>query len=273
MKAYWVADTIPEPTELELIYTLLSVRMWKWFHPDIPTCLYTDTESWTYLQVINLWDEVVFFDFPTDILKGDDELWAAGKLQAMKHFDAPFCILDLDMFYTDKIQFDAEVISAHLEVGTSYYRKDHPEFNEVGIEPFSTSYNALNVSFLYIQTAEFHKEYVETSIDWMQRLSKKGYVNGSFMTFCEQKLLLDIVERDNVPYRTLVQNPYKCVTRDWEGGMNNPNYFHLQFYKKVQNKNTTEYLKRRGEAIKVASDIDKSISKELFDFLQKNILN
>ena len=269
MKAYWVADTIPEPTELELIYAFLSVHMWKWFHPDIPTCLYTDTESWTYLKVIDIWDEVIFFDFPTDINKGSDEFWAAGKLQAMKHFDTPFCIMDLDMFYTDKMQFDKGVIAAHLEIGTSYYRKNYSEFNETNIVPFSTSYNALNVSFLYIQNSEFHKEYVETSIDWMKRLSDRGYGNGSFMTFCEQKLLLDIIERDNIPYRTLVQNPYECKSQEWKGGMDNLNYFHLQFYKKAQNKNTTEYMKKRGECIKRANDIDQKISKDLFDFIRK----
>ena len=269
MKAYWVADTIPEPTELELIYAFLSVRLWKYFHPDTPTCLYTDNESWTYLQVIDIWDEVVFFDFPNDILKGDNEFWAAGKLQAMKHFDVPFCIMDLDMFYTDKIHFDTEVIAAHVETGADHYKSDYTKFNEIGIVPFSTSYNALNVSFLYIQNSEFHTEYVETSIDWMKMLSANGYGNGSLMTFCEQKLLLDIIKRDTVSYRTLVQNPYICNREMWKGGMDNPNYFHLQFYKKVQNKNTTEYMKRRGECIKKANDIDETLSKDLFDFIRK----
>ena len=271
MNAYWVADTIPEPTGLEMIYTFLSVKFWKHFHPQIPTVLYTDIESWTYLKLIDEWDDVVFYDFKnTPIIKGTGKFWAAGKLQAMQYFTPPFCILDLDMFYTDTIQFSEPVIAAYLELGSLYYiNPNHPSFVKAGIKPFSKSQNALNVSFLYIQEPEFHKMYVETSLDWMERLSNIGDAGGSFMTFCEQKLLLDLIYRDNIRFDILVKHPYHCRCNEWVGGLDNLNYFHLQMDKQRVETDAILYAKLKGKAIKKADEIDENIRIELYKFIQR----
>lgn len=105
MNVYWVADSYESMNELELLYVFSSVKVWKYFHPNHKTILFTDKGSWEVIGADNLWDEVIFHDFETDIIKGTHKFWAAGKLQAMKEFKAPFSIMDLDVIYTDIVEF------------------------------------------------------------------------------------------------------------------------------------------------------------------------
>lgn len=272
MNAYWVADSYESMTELELVYVFASVKLWKYYHPYHKTILYTDEQSWDVIGHEGLWDSVVKYSFTTEIIKGEHNFWAAGKLQAMQHFETPFSIMDLDMIYNGTVEFDKPIISAYKELGRGYYFDPNREsFQKTSVTPFSKSPNALNVSFLYIEDSDFHKEYVETSLDWMTTFSESGYSNGGLMTFCEQKLLLDIIERDNIPYRTLIEPKYKCVDDKWNGDWTEEDkkYYHLRDDKKRAKRDETFMLVQKGKILKLLQNIDNKFVKECFNYLKK----
>lgn len=271
MNTYWVADSYESMNELELVYVFSSVKLWKRYHPSHKTILYTDEQSWKTIGWEGLWDEVRFFDFSTNITKGEHKFWAAGKLQAMKEFETPFSILDLDMIYNGEVQFDKPIISAHKEVGGDYRNigKSEP-FVKSNIKTFSKSPKALNVSFLHIRDKEFKNEYVNTSLEWMKLLSENGYATGGLMTFCEQKLLLDMIERDGISYRTLIEPQFLCSTNKWdkEFNENDNKYFHLKTSKKRAHRDETFMLVQRGNILKLLDNIDDNLVKESFEYLK-----
>jgi len=269
MDVYWVADSYESMTDLELVYVFSSVKLWKYHHPSHTAILYTDEQSWKTIGHEGLWDEVHFFDFSSDIIKGDHKFWAAGKLQAMKEFQTPFCIMDLDVIYNGKVTFDKPIISAHRGLGGQYYTTPkNIAFQNTPIEPFSKSPNALNVSFLYIEGPDFHEEYVTTSLHWMEELSKNGYANGGLMTFCEQKLLLDMIERDNIPYRTLIRPQFVCSKGKWDREYNEDKYYHLKTDKKRAKIDETFMLVHRGEILRLLENVDKKLVKECFEYIK-----
>lgn len=272
MNVYWVADSYESMNELELLYVFSSVKVWKHFHPNHKTILFTDNKSWEVIGADNLWDEVIFHDFETDIIKGTHKFWAAGKLQAMKEFKTPFSIMDLDVIYTDVVEFDKPIISAHKELGKGYYfNPNHEAFQTTSVKPFSKSPNALNVSFLYIEDSKFQQEYVNTSLSWMEELSNNGYASGGLMTFCEQKLLLDLIERDKIPYRTLIEPKFMCSDNEWdrEFSVEDRNYYHLKTDKFRAKRDENFMLVEKGNILRVLDEIDNSFIKESFNYVRR----
>lgn len=272
--AYWVADNIKPVTELELIYLFLSVSFWKSNH-NTPTILYTSANNFEFYNNLKLWDDVRVFSFESSIDKGNNKFWAAGKLQAMREFETPFAILDLDMFFTDKIQFNADVITAHREDGTGYYfNETDPILKKAGIVPLRREPFALNVSFLYIKNEEFRKKYVDIAVDWMERISAVGQVSGGHMTFCEQKLLYDLVVNENVSFRTLIENETNCTTQSWIPPLDKDvsPFFHLAVRKYWIRKSM---YSSNVEKSKVLTRLKKDcphLLKPLFDFIKSNSL-
>lgn len=272
LKAYWVADNVFPVTEIDLIYLFLSVNFWK-KNQNTPTILYTDKKHFELYQNMNLWDEVRVFEFGNEIDKEKDKFWAAGKLQAMTYFETPFAILDLDMFFTDKIEFDVDIVAAHNEDGTGYYfDENNPIIKKAGITPLRRDSYALNVSFLFIKNEEFRKIYVDIALDWMKRISEVGDVEGGHMTFCEQKLLYDLVINNNISYKTLIPNESNCPQHKWIPELDESisPFHHLAIRKYWVRKDPISY---RIEKSKVLSRLKREfpeLIKPCFTFLQNN---
>ncbi len=270
LKAYWVADNVKPVTDLDFIYLYLSVTFWK-INQGTPTILYTDSDSYSFYKNMKLWDDVRVISFDTPINKGKNEFWAAGKLQAMREFKPPFAILDLDMFFTDKIVFDTDVIAAHREDGTGYYFDEHnPVIKRAGITPLRRESFALNVSFLYIKNEEFRKTYVDTAIDWMERLSNVGDVEGGHMTFCEQKLLYDLVINNNVPFKTLIENETHCSLHKWIPSLDEDisPFYHLAVRKYRVRRNSQNLLVERSKVLRRLKRDYPELLKPLFNFIK-----
>jgi len=270
MKAYWVADNYVIENQTELVYLFCSVKLFKYYHPEIETILYVDKVNYKTYRNYNLWDKIHIYDFTSSISKGTNKFWAAGKLLAMQEFETPFCILDLDMFYNGKIDFSKENIFAYTEYGGQYYLKpDHYTLKESNVHPFSKTKDAFNVSFFYINNSKLLKEYLETSLDWMTKLSIHQDVFGGHMVFCEQKLIYDLISRDNREYSTLVNAGFNCKEQKFLG--TTLNYFHLGTKKsKLHNTKLANLLK--SEALNILNSVDSKLVKECFNFLRyKNV--
>jgi hypothetical protein len=268
--AYWVADSTKPVTDLELMYLYLSVQFWK-MNQGTTTILYTDNKCFEFYNNLGLWDEVKVFNFETPIIKEKNKFWAAGKLQAMKEFKTPFAILDLDMFFTDKIEFDKDIITAHREDGTGYYfDENNPIIKKAGIVPLRRESNALNVSFLYIKNEEFKEKYVDTAIDWMERISAVGQVEGGHMTFCEQKLLYDLVVNENISFRTLIENETNCPTQSWIPPLDEDvsPFFHLAVRKYWARKSNFSFIVEKSKVLNRLKRDHPHLIKPLFEFIK-----
>lgn len=272
LKAYWVADSTAPVSELDLIYLFLSVNFWK-KNQNTQTILFTDENHFNLYKKMEIWDEIRVFEFGNEIDKRSNKFWAAGKLQAMKNFETPFAILDLDMFFTDKIVFDVDIIAAHNEDGTGYYFDEHnPIIKKAGIVPLRRDSYALNVSFLYIKNKEFKDKYVNIALDWMKRISEIGDVEGGHMTFCEQKLLYDLVITENVSHKTIIPNESNCPQHRWIPELDESisPFHHLSTRKHWVRKD--EHL-HRIEKSKVLFRLKKEfpeLIKPCFNFIEKN---
>lgn len=269
MKAYWVVDNYVVENEVELIYLFCSVKLFKYYHPDIATVLYVDKANYPTYFTYNLWDQIHMYDFSTSIDKDTNKFWAAGKLQAMQEFETPFCILDLDMFYNGVINFEAENIFAFTEFGGQYYLEpDHKTFLEYDIKPFSKTKDAFNVSFFYISDETLKNEYTKTALEWMKKLSTHKEITGGHMVFCEQKLIHDLVDRDNRDYSVLVQDGFNCRQQRFLGSTGN--YYHLGTKKKKLHNIKLFNLLKSG-ALNVLNSIDSSLVRECFKLKLENL--
>ena len=82
-----------------------SVSNWKKMHPEHETYLYCCNSVYNYLKklnILNLWD---FID--TEELSIPDKVnrrafWAASKLKCIRNIEAPFIIIDCDLYFKRK---------------------------------------------------------------------------------------------------------------------------------------------------------------------------
>jgi hypothetical protein len=275
MNIYWVADNIRPHNELELFFLFCSVTFWKKNHPTHTLNIVTNSDNVGFYTDMNLWDNVMEYRFSTEYIKGEGNLWAIGKLDAMKSFKTPFCILDLDMFYTLPVNFsNNDVMFAHLEDGTDYYiDKFDKTVIDSGIKLFSNSKYAANVSFLYISNASFKDEYTNIALKWAYEFSKFPAVSGSHMVLCEQKLLMDLIERNDIKFGTLIDDVWKCTSFEFL----NPNKFDVNFFHLWSDKKSTRvdfihFIEYRSKIYKIIYDRYPDVTKEYTKFRKKIIL-
>ena len=270
MNIYWVADNIIPHNELELFFLFCSVTFWKKNHPTHTLNIVTNSDNVGFYTDMNLWDNVIEYQFSSEYIKGERNLWAIGKLDAMKSFKTPFCILDLDMFYTEVVDFtNMNVMFAHLEDGTDYYLTNNDiSLKRSGVTLFSTSNYAANVSFLYIKDECFKNEYVNTALEWAYKFTKSEYSNGAQMILCEQKLLMDVICKYKLKYSTLISDIW--ISKD-NYFINNSNLFNTVFFHLWRDKvgvrnNTLSFLKERSKFFKIIYDRYSGVTKEYTKF-------
>jgi hypothetical protein len=276
MNVYWVADNIKPHNDVELFFLFCSVYFFKKNHPTFITNIVVDLDNVDYYTKFELWDNIIPYSFSDVYLKGTDELWAIGKLDAMKSFKTPFCILDLDMFYTEPISFERDtVIFAFLEDGWNYYlTHSNPVLKSANIELFSKNNEAANVSFLHIPNDEIRDVYTKTALDWAYKLSITKGINGSHMILCEQKLLMDIIHRDSLLYKTLIPSIFKCYSESYIPPIDDfiTNYFHLGNMKKIMRMDEVKLLEVKSRFFKIIYDRYPDVTKEYTKFRKKIIL-
>lgn len=161
---------------LVVLTQLLSVIRFKESNPNIPFCLYTDTETLTQYKeygIDKVYDYVnteILDDYPTDRISG--HFWASPKLWVMHHMDEPFCVMDTDLVYhktiNDYTGYDYVYLhrESFINYGTPNKIKSSNgfEWTEEELVAFGQVI-PVNCAFLIFNNMEFLKTYTTRYFD------------------------------------------------------------------------------------------------------------
>ena len=283
MNVVWCAEHMSFYSNLEKAFLYTSILTWKHFYPEHTTNLYCDSHSKQLISdmgILDLWDNV-----NTEVLDkkqyefNEDAFWASSKLKVIKELEAPFVIIDLDLFIKSRFipedYWQQDVIGNFMEITTKHYPEPYQIRKYMELPNFDWDEKAINVAFLYINNESLRKEYAQTALEWMETMTEKGgVINGLNMVFCEQKLLWQLIKKHNFNAKFLFNQTLICHKDEW---VNNGLGI---FSKKEEYTYATHFGpdKRRafdeshGYFIESKQNILETFFK-LFPSLSKNVLN
>ena len=283
MNVVWCAEHMSFYSNLEKAFLYTSILTWKHFYPEHTTNLYCDSHSKQLISdmgILDLWDNI-----NTEVLDkkqyefNEDAFWASSKLKVIKELEAPFVIIDLDLFIKSRFipedYWQQDVIGNFMEITTKHYPEPYQIRKYMELPNFDWDEKAINVAFLYINNESLRKEYAQTALEWMETMTEKGgVINGLNMVFCEQKLLWQLIKKHNFNAKFLFNQTLICHKDEW---VNNGLGI---FSKKEEYTYATHFGpdKRRafdeshGYFIESKQNILETFFK-LFPSLSKNVLN
>jgi len=301
MKTIWVLENTKKDKkfflqEVELICLIASVVNWKALYPDCKTSLYACPSVFSYLEdldILDIWDSIDVEELSKDDSVNRRAFWAASKLKCIKNIEAPFVLMDCDLYFKRKIfeledlsQFD--IVVNQIEEGANVYPSIRDRILSGIVNRYPIKYgwrttHSPNVSFLYIKDEIFKNEYVETAWEWMDDLSQRFWddpdLNGKYMIFCEQKLLKEISDLRGMKMAALSHNFYFNEERKIEklpdsygtffldGTLD---YFHLHNKKRLVLSDQNLFLDIRSDIIQSIMDLNSFSMKLLYQILLKN---
>jgi hypothetical protein len=293
MKVIWVLENIKKGhkfflPEIELLGLISSISNWKKLYPDTDTHLYCDSSVFEYLnkiEISDLWDNIHTEELDSPDLIDRKPFWAASKIKIIKDIEAPFIIMDCDLYFKRKsidleLLSDFDIVTNQIEDGIGYYpTKRDPVIKDMK-DPFEyKTPHAFNVAFLYIGDEKIRKEYSDLSYSWMEELSIKNLgssdLNGKHMIFCEQKMLKEFSDLYNSKVACLADHSIRGAEEKinlldgYESfNLNNSDYVHLHRLKNRVKYNTGLLLDTRSDIIKSIYNIDKENLKKAFSALK-----
>ena len=287
MKVIWVLENIKKGhnfflPEIELLGLIASISNWKILYPKTSTHLYCDSSVLKYLdkiEISDLWETIHTTELDSRDLIDRKPFWAASKIKVIKEIEAPFIIMDCDLYFKDRCLdlesfSDFDIVTNQIENGIGYYpTKRDPVIKDM-IDPFGyKSSHAFNVAFLYIGDERIRKEYTELAYSWMEDLSVKNdeSLNGKCMIFCEQKMLKEFADLYDARIICLADHSIKGAEEKIpiiDGyktlDLNDSNYVHLHRLKSRVKYNSGLFLDTRSNIIKSIYNLDKQMAKKAF---------
>lgn len=225
-------------SQAELLTLLISALMWRKNNGIIT--LFTDRIGYEYILSKNL--EWLYDVIDTETLDGHyydinpEVFWAAGKLIALKHHDAPCVMLDHDLIVLDNLQhftgnydvlaFHPEELDPEIYIDREYLKcpvgYEFPEQFKWNVKP-------LNTALLYIRNDDFKEIYTKYTFDFMIKNIEypKEYI--SQMVFAEQRMLAMIANMYGQKIGTVLNDPFT---------LDNKHFIHLWGYKQVLRNNS-----------------------------------
>lgn len=301
MKTVWILENIkPEEKfflhEIELICLIASVSNWKKIFPHSNTILYCCDSVFRYLDnlgIIDLWNEINREELNKKDRVNRKAFWAASKLKCMKNIEAPFIMLDCDLFFKNRcFEFsdleEYDIVVNQIEEGARVYPSINDEILSGLVGRYPTKYqwktsHSPNVSFLYIKDDEFRKEYVKTAWTWMEYISDNfsnhPKLNGKYMIFCEQKLLKEISDLRDKKMSALLgeflfnEENIRMDLSDEYGTLDlkeGPDYVHLHAKKRFVRSDENLFLSIKSDLLKSIIDLESFSPKLLHQILIKN---
>lgn len=180
--------------DFDILTAVLSALKWRQHNGQIR--MVTDTFGAEYLKklgICNIWNRI---DILLDGINVNPRMfWAAGKLYALSHQNAPCVMLDTDFIVWHGIEFSA----IKEKIGVIHTEELYPDVYpppesfklKDGYEPdksFDRGIKPCNTAFLYINDSEFLKYYTDTAIEFMEN-SADCDDRLTYMVFAEQRLL------------------------------------------------------------------------------------
>jgi hypothetical protein len=304
MKIIWTLESLKGKNfflhELDLICLVTSVANWKKLYPQDQRILYCDSSVYRYLNQLDLLD--LWTSVDTEILDSKDLInrapfWAASKIKVIRNIEAPFIIIDCDFYpkrkFLDNLNLEEiDIVVNEIEQGIlTYPGKRDPLVQDMILKypvkfGWKTNY-AFNVSFLYIGNERLRKTYTNVSYEWMEILSKDApnqpLMNGRYMIFCEQKVLKEVCDLEEVKVHLLSgkmfmsdDNKYIGVPLGYQSlNLNDSDYIHLQHKKRIAKENPSIFQDVKSGIINSIIDLNSFDPKDLFYVIKENqsILN
>ena len=232
MKVIWVLENIKKnyntnnyyiDSRLNVLLLISSVHLWRKNHPEDLCVLYADDLTinlFDRLKVLDFWNSIHPLPKPRRINR--DVFWAASKVEVLAQVNEPVIIMDNDahVYRPIKHLLDTDTVYVcNYEVGKGYYPS--------GVDPYvqKLSYKArwknesLNVSFLHLPDPIFARKYAEISLQMMEEFTQMKAPNPQYLIFAEQLLLSHLLEKENIPNKSLISTDWDC--KAWQWGENN----------------------------------------------------
>jgi len=248
-----------ELSQAELLTLIISALMWRKHNGTIK--LFTDRIGNEYISSNNL-EWLYNKGIDTETLDGHgyninpEIFWAAGKLIALKHHEAPCVMLDHDLIVTGDIQqlvsgfdvcaFHPEELTPEVYIPREYLKcpigYEFPDQFDWNVEP-------LNTALLFIKDADFKEVYTKHAFDFMigNLDCPKEFV--SLMVFAEQRMLAMTAKMYSQKTGTVLKDPFS---------LENTHFIHLWGYK---------------QALRNNPDIEKSFVKRLLKTFEKDLFS
>lgn len=235
----------------EVITMAMSCLYWKKLYG--PVKLYCDKPFLEYikkLDLIWLWDEIDSTTIDSVLVPNVnyDIFWAYPKMVINSLQTEPFASLDLDLFLSEKLNFnDEDIYYSHIELGDAHNEGNekitcvsYPDFHKWDrFKSVLTKLNELNipdwvinVSIVVFNNTEICKKLLQYTEEFIvgNYYKPKGQIHPATpMTFVEQRMLAAIVENFNYTHKSIIGNKYDPVESKFINSENfkNPGITHL----------------------------------------------
>jgi hypothetical protein len=297
MKTIWVLDNSLKLDpyslhELEILCLIASVSNWKSLYPENERFLYCDTSVHQYLEsigILDLWDRI-----DTEKLSVPDNLnrrpfWAASKIKVLKDIQAPFIIMDCDLYFKNnsldlKELEKYDLVTSHLEETSGIYPGRLDPYSKYGLDDSGLNFiwnttHAFNVCFFYIGNEKLRNDYFNLSFRAMEKLSTKfgddPHLNGNQMIFWEQKILKEF--SDLYESKTSLLSKYFIKRREWERELPNgyetlnmdDSYFHLDTIKRFARIDQNLFLDNKSKILNsILENSGADFCKRIFESIK-----
>ena len=218
-------------SDLELIYTILSVGNWKKHNGS--TKLYTDTIGLNYYTnngIIELFDEIDIDTLNNYTEVDGGQFWTSGKSFCIGKEQIPFCFLDLDFIVREKLPewvFKKDITITHWEIPRGYYYPTKEQFKDIKHwqPPQDFAYRMLipNTSFLYINNLEVQADYLKTHLE---AVNTQDEIPEWFWLLTDQGLLGQSLRRLNIRPETLTDKIFLSDSEGETAGVGNSELFY-----------------------------------------------
>lgn len=202
-----------ELPDYELLTMMLSAL--KWEERNGPIRMMTDSPGAAFFREAGLsalWSEGIDTGLDSLGTELDPRLfWAAGKLAALRRFDAPCVMLDTDLIIWRNLDGELRdcVVAAHREeLNPSVYPDPRTAFRLDERYAFPETWDftlpAANTAFLYMPDAELKDGYADAAFRFMYALRNGDIDPVVSMCFAEQRILPMYAHARGVEVRTLL---------------------------------------------------------------------
>ena len=169
------------------------------------------------IKVIKFWDLIK--PLPSGRRIDKAVFWASAKLQVLAEVNEPIIIMDNDTHVYKPIKnlLDLDkVYVANYETGKGYYPTAIDSYvQKLSYKPRWKT-ESVNVSFLNLPDPDFTKRYATESLKMMEEFTALKAPNSQYLIFAEQLLLRHMLDKENIPHRSIISTYWDC--RAWEWG-------------------------------------------------------